>query len=837
MKREPSTCRHPLLAVVAGIALAGLVLVVVLVQLRAERLRLAREEVQATALAQEALVSRSLLAVKLALGQVVQVLQTGFEADTLDESWLRRQLSVDAELLQYVWTITVLDREGRVRLANLEEAAGLDLSGRAFFVHHQHSRDEEIHVSGPMRSRLNHQWIFVASRGVYGADGTLRFVAAAALDPQRFVALWRSLNVGGHGAIALYMTDGTLLMRTPWRDDDPGLVDRDRLPHILASTEADGHTYTGRSAVDGVERIVHLRPVAGHPTLVVSVGRATDEVLHEWTQMATFLLATWFVAGVLLVAVVRSRLRTQRKLVAYAQLASDAPLPVWRLSRDGDVIEANPAAARLDADGHPHWQAVRRRAASVRASTAWLERIDDRWLDVHAQPAVVGTGVHLYAVDVTEARDAQERLGRQLERADLLQRITRAITARMEIRRVYVALCLLVERRLPADACWVMTCDGPRSGLRLQHAGGRARRRLGALAALACPDPGQASPIDALLGPALQLRAPLRLDLRRPPADRPLPRELTSAGLRHLVVAPLLAHERLAGLLVVARAADRGFADDELAFVGRLAEQVVVAMQQAQMHQGLRDAVQALRESRVVQEDAERLRHAAQIASGVAHDINNALGPVALYLDSLLQPGRGLDAHTVARLRSIQVAVDDVTRTVDRMRSTYVHASSEQSSVVDLAALVDDVLGEVPACVSVHVDIEPGMEQPCLMAETLKAALRPLVRNACEAMPRGGELRLSVTRERGPERRLCLEVSDTGPGLDDAARRRAMEPYFTTKPGRGSGLGLPIAADAARRLGGRLTLLAARPTGLCARLLVPAAANRPAPAGAPEPMR
>ncbi len=133
-------------------------------------------------------------------------------------------------------------------------------------------------------------------------------------------------------------------------------------------------------------------------------------------------------------------------------------------------------------------------------------------------------------------------------------------------------------------------------------------------------------------------------------------------------------------------------------------------------------------------------------------------------------------------------------------------------------------------------------------AGEIREALTNLVLNAVDAMPQGGKLRLATRAalEEGssPGRRLrraVVEVSDTGIGMDEETRRRCLEPFFTTKGERGSGLGLPMVFGVAERHGGALEIDSELGAGTTVRLLFPAvlesAEAAPAPAPAEDPSR
>ena len=131
---------------------------------------------------------------------------------------------------------------------------------------------------------------------------------------------------------------------------------------------------------------------------------------------------------------------------------------------------------------------------------------------------------------------------------------------------------------------------------------------------------------------------------------------------------------------------------------------------------------------------------------------------------------------------------------------------------------------------------------PALVEEPLPAVwadrdqavqvLLNLVRNALEAMPQGGTLRVSARAERGG---VSLSVADTGPGIAPEDLPRLFEPYFTRKEG-GTGLGLAIAQRIAEEHGGRLEVASAPGQGATFTLWLPAVPFDSAPAarGAPR---
>ena len=151
----------------------------------------------------------------------------------------------------------------------------------------------------------------------------------------------------------------------------------------------------------------------------------------------------------------------------------------------------------------------------------------------------------------------------------------------------------------------------------------------------------------------------------------PLFERLATGGLRSIVIAPLRAESTYFGALIVARRAAEAFCSADCEFLKQLSEHVALAAQQAQLNGALQQAYDDLRQSQQTVMQQERLRALGQMASGIAHDINNAISPVALYTESLLEREPNLSERARSYLTTIQRAIEDVAGTVARMREFY----------------------------------------------------------------------------------------------------------------------------------------------------------------------
>jgi signal transduction histidine kinase len=227
----------------------------------------------------------------------------------------------------------------------------------------------------------------------------------------------------------------------------------------------------------------------------------------------------------------------------------------------------------------------------------------------------------------------------------------------------------------------------------------------------------------------------------------------------------------------------------------------------------------------------ERLRALGQMASGIAHDINNAITPVALYVESLLESDPTLSPRARQYLPIVLRAIEDVASTVARMREFYRSREPQLTLVpVDLNSLIDQVIdltrarwSDMPQQRGVVVDVVKqlhGKLPPVAGIESeIREALTNLVFNAVDAMPEGGTLTLATHSAGG---RAWLEVGDSGIGMDEETSRRCLEPFFTTKGERGTGLGLAMVYGFVRRHGAEIRIDSTPGQGTRIRILFPA---------------
>ena len=243
-------------------------------------------------------------------------------------------------------------------------------------------------------------------------------------------------------------------------------------------------------------------------------------------------------------------------------------------------------------------------------------------------------------------------------------------------------------------------------------------------------------------------------------------------------------------------------------------------------------AYQTLRQTQQVSMQQERLRALGRMASGIAHDINNALTPATLYAQSLLDHDKTLNAEARSDLGVIQQAIDDVTQTVARIKEFYRGRESNVSGMpVDIKHLLGQVVdltqarwADMPQARGIVVDVktEHADHVPPIMGVQgeIRDAVTNLVFNAVDAMPSGGSLTL---RSYATQHHVTVEVCDTGIGMTEDVRARCLDPFFTTKGERGTGLGLAMVYGMAERHNAAIEIDTEPNAGTIVRLVFPVA--------------
>ena len=522
-------------------------------------------------------------------------------------------------------------------------------------------------------------------------------------------------------------------------------------------------------------------------------------------------------------------------------IVDTAPDGLIVMDSAGNIEGFSPAAesifglAAADAIGKPLDEVLlppetraRHRDALVRYLATGISNILGRRNEVEGQRAdgtrvpleltvnrVAGQGPTRFAGfvrDLTERRIAEQRLATQFSRLDLLNRISRAIGERQDLASILHVTLARLEEDLPVHFGCVCLYDEAAVMLTVCAVGARSRELAHQMGLVE----QSLLPIDRN-GLSRCVGGTLVYEPDTQGSPHALPTRLFHGGLRSFVAAPLQAESRVFGVLIAARHDSGAFSSGDCEFLRQLCEHVALAANQAETYTALQRAYDDLRMTQQAVMQQERLRALGQMASGIAHDINNAISPVSLYVDALLEREPNVTESGRGYLKVIQRAMDDVVQTVARMREFYrVHPPTLELKSVNLNELVKQVLditrarwSDMPLqrgiVIRPQLELPEGLPPVLGVESEIREALINLVFNAVDAMPRGGVLTLRTGVDKATQE-VYTEVCDTGVGMDGDTRRRCLEPFFTTKGERGTGLGLAMVYGTVQRHGAEIAI-------------------------------
>jgi PAS domain S-box-containing protein len=243
--------------------------------------------------------------------------------------------------------------------------------------------------------------------------------------------------------------------------------------------------------------------------------------------------------------------------------------------------------------------------------------------------------------------------------------------------------------------------------------------------------------------------------------------------------------------------------------------------------------VRAAREREELQaqlHQSQRLETVGKLAGGVAHDFNNLLSVILNYAAFLQEE---LADHPTAAegLEEIRRAAEGGAALTGRLLA-FSRRDPGRPQTLDLRRVVLDVRRLLARTMgkAVELEIRAPDELPPVTVDLhqLEQVLLNLAVNARDAMPNGGHLTIEMREEDGY---ACVEVSDTGVGMDKEVAARAFDPFFTTKPaGAGTGLGLATVYGIVTQAGGQVTLDSSPDEGTSVTVKLPAAGVVDAPA-------
>jgi diguanylate cyclase (GGDEF)-like protein len=243
---------------------------------------------------------------------------------------LQTVVQEQSRVLRLASTIIIYGADGnRLLVSRGDINSRPNAEDREFFIHHRDTRSTDTFIGPTIKSRLTGEWVFTVSRRLNDASGQFSGVVAITLSVEHFLHLFGSLNLGTQGTMSLSTSDGRILFRHPFREQDIGLNWSDS-PIMEMLREHNPVTALQTSRIDGTERVYAFRRNDRLP-LITAVALGRDEALAAWRRDAELfatlillLLLAVSIIGQRLIVDIRRRSRAERQLLSAREELLDA---------------------------------------------------------------------------------------------------------------------------------------------------------------------------------------------------------------------------------------------------------------------------------------------------------------------------------------------------------------------------------------------------------------------------------------------------------------------------------------------------------------------------------
>ena len=279
-----------------------------------------------------------------------------------------------------------------------------------------------------------------------------------------------------------------------------------------------------------------------------------------------------------------------------------------------------------------------------------------------------------------------------------------------------------------------------------------------------------------------------------------------------IIASPMIYEGVVRGVITLSKLGLKQFNQNHLALLGILANEAVVAIENAKLFDGLKQAYAKLKEAQEKLVQSEKLRALGEMAGGVAHDFNNLLGAILGRAQLLLLSAKEQDIRK--GLKVIEKAALDGAETVRRIQEFTRLRTDENFILLDLNEILKESLEitkhkwkdeaqKKGILIQVETDLDENLPEVAGNPSELREVFVNMILNSIDAMPKGGTLSVSTQSN---EDHVLARVTDTGIGMSEEVQRKVFDPFFTTKGPKGNGLGMSLAYGIIIRHNGEISI-------------------------------
>jgi methyl-accepting chemotaxis protein len=207
---------------------------------------------------------------------------------------------------------SMIGPDGYLKASTTEYAGALYLGDREHYQAHVNAKSDELYISKPVKGRASGKWSLQLTRKLSQADGSFGGVIVASIDPGFVESFYRSINLGSQDGITLRGLDG--IIRASHGVSAPNF-DQTTMPKVLSAELArapEGH-FWGGGVIDGRNRLISYRVVAGYP-LLITLGMDDHEIFTAYKRHRAIYIAVAALPTLLILIAVGTNIHRQSSL-------------------------------------------------------------------------------------------------------------------------------------------------------------------------------------------------------------------------------------------------------------------------------------------------------------------------------------------------------------------------------------------------------------------------------------------------------------------------------------------------------------------------------------------
>jgi signal transduction histidine kinase len=287
------------------------------------------------------------------------------------------------------------------------------------------------------------------------------------------------------------------------------------------------------------------------------------------------------------------------------------------------------------------------------------------------------------------------------------------------------------------------------------------------------------------------------------------------------LVVPLIFQTKLRGVLIISqKESGQRFQDEDIEFLSILANQTAVSIENARLYESEKEAIDKLQKTQRLLLQTERLAVAGELAAKIAHEVNNPLGIIKNYLQLLERQNQTPEKNT-EYINIVGQEIDRIAMIVRQllninrpMRIKFVRTNLFQI-MKEVLSLMNRQLEN--ANIKTIVEVQEPLPEVMAWPDGIKQVFMNLLLNSRDAMPNGGEVFIRISHE---THKVQVLLEDTGCGIDAKHIPHIFEPFYSTKEGGGSGLGLSVSRGIITNHSGTIEFFNGKKGG-CFKIVLP----------------